>query len=104
MHRQPAGAWLILLRGSALFLSGCVDTAQSPGSRPEPPTVEAPDGSMLAPLDLVYVCGNKFLATNSTNSPTSLRELALPFRAVQPRWGMGNRFSWAPLPLPRSSG
>lgn len=73
MHRQPAGAWLIFLRGSALFLSGCVDTAPSPGARPEPPTVEAPDGSMLAPLDLVYVCGNKFLATNSTNSPTSIK-------------------------------
>lgn len=52
----------------ALLLGACFDGAQSPPSRPDGPPVEAPDGSMLAPLDLVYVCGNKFLATNSTSN------------------------------------
>ena len=57
-----------LLLGVTLVLGACFDGAQQPPSRPEPPPVDAPEGSMLAPLDLVYVCGNKFLATNSTKS------------------------------------
>lgn len=54
-----------LAGGSAFLLSSCQDSAQSPAAHPEPPTVEAPDGSMLGPVDLVYVCGNKFLVTNA---------------------------------------
>ncbi len=54
--------------GTALLLSACLDSAQSPPSRPEGPRLEGPDGSMLEPVDLIYVCGNKFLATNSTPS------------------------------------
>jgi len=73
MHRKLAGTWLVLLLGSAVLLAACFDTAQSPASRPEPPTGESPEGSMLAPLDLVYVCGNKFLATNSTSSPVQVQ-------------------------------
>jgi PKD repeat protein len=56
----------------SVLIAGCGDDAQSPAARPEPPAEQdAPDGSMLAPLDLVYVCGNKFLATNGT--PVSVR-------------------------------
>lgn len=51
-----------------ILSSACFDAGQSPPSRPEPPATNAPAGSMLAPIDLVYVCGNKFLATNSTRS------------------------------------
>ncbi|MDF3053893.1 MAG: hypothetical protein K0S19_1998, partial [Geminicoccaceae bacterium] len=61
-----------LLLGAALVLAACFDGAQSPPSRPEPPSTEGPAGSMLAPLDLVYVCGNKFLATNSTKGSVQL--------------------------------
>src|ERR1700681_4029661 len=51
----------------ATFIAGCGDTPQSPSSppRPEsPPETDGSAGSMLKPLDLVYLCGNKFLATN----------------------------------------
>src|ERR671916_695172 len=58
--------------GTVLLLSACYDSAQSPPSRPEPPSVPGPDGSMLEPIDLVYVCGNKFLATNLTATPVQV--------------------------------
>ncbi len=51
-----------------LFLAGCSDTGQSPVARPEPPPPGEPEGSRVAPLDLVYVCGNKFLITNALPS------------------------------------
>ncbi|HEY8195738.1 MAG TPA: galactose oxidase-like domain-containing protein [Gemmatimonadales bacterium] len=73
MHAKPAGAWLVLSVGSSLFLGACFDSAQSPASRSEPPAGEGLEGSTLAPLDLVYVCGNKFLATNSTASPVQVQ-------------------------------
>ena len=50
--------------GCTLLGSACLDGPQTAGSRPEVPASE--DTGMLAPLDMVYVCGNKFLATNST--------------------------------------
>src|SRR5215204_1510158 len=53
---------------SVLLLGACVDSAQSPPGRPDTPAPDAGGGGMLAPLDLVYVCGNRFLATNSTNT------------------------------------
>ena len=60
-------AFLACVSASTLLLVGCRDDSQSPPSRPEPPAGEdAPAGSMLAPIDLVYICGNTFLATNST--------------------------------------
>jgi galactose oxidase len=58
---------LLCLTG-VLLLSACFDTAQSPPSRAEPPVEDSAEAAMLAPLDLVYVCGNRFLATNSTKS------------------------------------
>jgi hypothetical protein len=51
-----------------LPLNGCFDSAQSPPARPEGRATDDPQGSMLKPVDLVYVCGNKFLATNGTPS------------------------------------
>ncbi len=57
---------------SVMLVTACQDQSQSPPSRPEPPTHEGPGGSMLAPLDLVYVCGNKFLATNATQATVQL--------------------------------
>jgi galactose oxidase len=59
----------IVCAGSVLVLTSCQDSTQSPAARPEIPVATGPAGSTLAPLDLVYVCGNKFLVTNST--PTS---------------------------------
>lgn len=59
MNRAPAIACI----ASALALHACLDGSQSPQPRPDVPK-DAPAGSTLAPVDLVYVCGNKFLATN----------------------------------------
>jgi hypothetical protein len=53
--------------GAALLLAGCQDDSQAPAFRPEPPP-ESPETGDLVSLDLVYVCGNKFLATNATRS------------------------------------
>ena len=53
---------------AAGFLTSCQDASQSPPIRPEVPIEHDPPGSMLGLLDLVYVCGNKFLATNATSS------------------------------------
>ena len=59
--------WVFCISTVAIVLTGCGDDSQSPSSRPEPPQEQdAPAGSMLAPIDLVYVCGNRFLATNAT--------------------------------------
>ncbi|MBA3521224.1 MAG: hypothetical protein H0T90_01800, partial [Gemmatimonadales bacterium] len=58
---------------SAVVLSGCQDDYHSPPARPEAPAGgDASEADMLAPLDLIYVCGNKFLATNSTPSPVQV--------------------------------
>jgi PKD repeat protein len=63
--------WAICL--CAIALAGCSDDSQSPSSRPEsPPELDSPAGSMLRPVDLVYVCGNRFLATNATGSPVQV--------------------------------
>ena len=59
--------WISCLSTLAIGLAGCGDDSQSPSSRPEPaPEADGPAGSRLAPIDLVYICGNKFLATNAT--------------------------------------
>ncbi|HEY9015497.1 MAG TPA: hypothetical protein VIM84_10595, partial [Gemmatimonadales bacterium] len=44
----------------------------SPSSGPE-----SPEGILQKPVDLVYVCGNKFLATNS-----SLKPIRVTYRVV----------------------
>jgi galactose oxidase-like protein/glyoxal oxidase-like protein len=69
-HRLEAA--LTLGSVAALLLSACQDTGQSPPARPEPPAAEEPEGSQLAPIDLIYVCGNKFLATNGTRDPVQV--------------------------------
>ncbi|HJR17395.1 MAG TPA: galactose oxidase-like domain-containing protein [Gemmatimonadales bacterium] len=53
---------------TTVLLGSCVDSAQSPQARPEPPSTEEAPGSNPQPIDLVYVCGNKFLAINGTTS------------------------------------
>jgi len=53
---------------AAGLLTSCQDASQSPPMRPEVPVEHEPAGSMLGPLDLVYLCGNRFLATNATSS------------------------------------
>src|SRR5215210_1625395 len=67
-----AALFIVLPLGTALLLNACLDSAQSPPARPEVPAVAGPDGSMLEPVDLIYVCGNKFLATNSTRTPVQV--------------------------------
>ena len=57
---------------AAGVLASCQDASQSPQMRPEAPVESDPPGSMLRPLDLVYVCGNTFLATNATSSPVQV--------------------------------
>ena len=54
---------------SAVVVAACQEDLQSPPSRPEPPHFEGtPEGSALEPLDIIYVCGNKFLVTNATQT------------------------------------
>lgn len=72
MHTNRARLFILVSMGVALPFSACLDNGQSPPARPEIPPVAGPAGSALAPVDLVYVCGNKFLATNSTNAPVQV--------------------------------
>jgi hypothetical protein len=72
MQRRPLQFSVVLRVSLALFLGACQETSQSPPSRPEVPAADAPGASMLTPVDLVYVCGNKFLATNSTSAPITV--------------------------------
>jgi PKD repeat protein len=55
--------------GAAFVVSACLDSAQSPPARPDAPKGDGLEGSMLGPVDLVYLCGNKFIVTNSLKSP-----------------------------------
>src|SRR4051794_39714179 len=65
-NRPTAGSLLFfLLFGTQLLLTACQDSGQSPATRPEVPAISGPGGSTLMPLDLVYVCGNRFLLTNA---------------------------------------
>jgi PKD repeat protein len=69
MKRKQAGLSALLY--TSALLSACFDGAQSPPARPEGPQ-DAPEGSMLGPVDIVYLCGNKFLVTNSTKRPAQV--------------------------------
>lgn len=51
---------------TAGLLFACQNDPQSPPSGPEPPVGEALEPGPLAPLDLVYICENRFLAINRT--------------------------------------
>ncbi len=66
--KPNCGLFLLFCLSGGVFLNACFDAGQSPPSRAEPPTGDTPGAGMLASIDLVYVCGNKFLATNSTSS------------------------------------
>src|SRR5690349_13426869 len=61
---------LVLGTGVCIIaMTSCVDSAESPSDHPAPPRHVPefrPAGSTLQPVDLVYICGNKFLATNGT--------------------------------------
>ena len=57
----------VLLAGAGLLLAACLDNTQSPPPRLDAPRQEPPEG-VLAPIDLIYVCGNKFLVTNATGT------------------------------------
>jgi PKD repeat protein len=72
---RSARALLIAVCPAAvcLLLTACQDNSQAPSTRSEPPLErDAPEASLLQPVDLVYVCGNKFLATNATRSPVKV--------------------------------
>jgi PKD repeat protein len=74
-----AAPWI----GAALLLGGCAESPQSPPGHPEASLKQlAPEGGNLAPLDLVYVCGNKFLATNSTPTTVHLTYRVLGTREI----------------------
>ena len=72
MRTRLAALAPALAVGALVWLTACQDNNQSPAARPEAPGLEGPGGSMLGPLDLVYVCGNKFLATNATPTPVQV--------------------------------
>jgi hypothetical protein len=71
---QPARSAIstLLPLGAAFLLGACHDDSQSPPGQREIPSENVPEASNLAPLDLVYVCGNRFLATNSTGSSVTV--------------------------------
>ena len=71
-HRQELIPVLCL--SAALLIAACgEDGTQSPPARPDVSLKQqTEEGGNLAPLDLVYVCGNTFLATNSTRSTVHL--------------------------------
>src|SRR5829696_1554505 len=64
--------WLAAAGISAVLLTACQNESQAPPSRPEPSANNAPEVPLLAPIDLIYVCGNKFLATNATDRPVEV--------------------------------
>ena len=66
MNANAARCSLALPSLAVLLLNACLDGTQSPPSRPESPQSDGAAESVLGPVDLVYLCGNKFLATNST--------------------------------------
>jgi PKD repeat protein len=75
MYKQLRILAVAVLVASHLAVSACEDNTQSPSTRSEPAAPAGNDtlgGSMLRPLDLVYVCGNKFLVTNATPRPVQV--------------------------------
>lgn len=66
LHRGTLS--LVVSALAVLSFTACFDSTQSPQSRPESPQADGDGEGVLAPVDLVYLCGNKFLVTNSTKS------------------------------------
>ena len=79
MRTTRPGAGPVLAFALLLPLGACGDGSHSPPGRPEVTTeqMRSEDAGNPAPLDLVYVCGNKFLALNSTK-----RTVHLTYRVV----------------------
>jgi len=60
------------------FLLAACQEGQSPPAHKEPPPGDVAKGSMLErPLDLVYVCGNRYLVTNA-----SLADIQVTYRVA----------------------
>ncbi len=75
MQRGLAAFSSILCLGCApIFLIGCRDGTDSSTAQSQPGMEDgaAEDNLLRMPLDLVYICGNKFLASNSTLAPVQL--------------------------------
>jgi PKD repeat protein len=75
MRSTPRGLGPALVLGSLLLsLSGCGVDSYSPPERVDAMAekLSTDEPGNLAPLDLVYVCGNKFLATNSNRTSVHL--------------------------------
>jgi PKD repeat protein len=69
MEKTRAALTWLNVSMSVLLLAACQESSQSPPARSEqPPEEDGRSESRLRPIDLIYVCGNKFLATNSTGS------------------------------------
>ena len=77
--------------------------SQGPPEGPEPPgETEGPEGIMSRPFDLVYVCGNKFLATNTTRVPVqvtyrvvgTMKPVASPCRRRRPQIQPTPKLNW----------
>src|SRR5919107_2595467 len=68
MSRSGVPSLAVLSFTASLLLVGSQDGSQPPPHRGETPSLPSPAGSTLAPIDLVYVCGNTFVVTNGTPS------------------------------------
>ena len=81
MRSNRQSLFPVLLLGTALLLAACgEDGSHSAPDRTDPSLKQqqtSDEGGNLAPLDLIYICGNKFLATNSTR-----RTVHLTYRVV----------------------
>jgi PKD repeat protein len=74
MRTTQWGSGPALAFGALLLVAACGEDSHSPPERPEVPAeqLRAEEAGNPAPLDLVYVCGNKFLALNSTRGTVHL--------------------------------
>jgi hypothetical protein len=87
--RRGLGPGLVLCAALTL-LTACGNDTQSPPERVEarPEQLNTDEPGNLASLDLVYVCGNKFLATNANR------------RAVQLTWRVVGSSETGSITLP----
>jgi hypothetical protein len=69
-NRWFARVFLCLAVAGAL--PACQNDQQAPPRRASAPDEDTPEATSLAPIDLVYVCGNRFLATNGTPSSVTV--------------------------------
>jgi hypothetical protein len=63
---------VLLSLGIAGVVAACRDDQQAPPRGAQASDEDTPEASSLAPIDLVYVCGNRFLATNATPLPVTV--------------------------------